>query len=85
MHGFGERDHDEPKALGLLRIERARRGLGPALLGRLGRRRAPEAGATSGQDEEDEGGNDLCSHTLVMRLRLLVQDESHPRLFEERH
>ena len=65
IHGFDEREHDEPKALGLLRIERARRGLRPALLARLGRRRAPEPGATSGQDEEDEGDNELCSHTWL--------------------
>ena len=29
IHGSDERDHDAPKALGLLRIERARRGLVP--------------------------------------------------------
>jgi hypothetical protein len=53
IHGSDERDHDAPKALGLLRIEGPRRGLGFARLGRLARRRAPEPGATSGQDEEE--------------------------------
>ena len=63
IHNSDERDHDEPKALSLLRIERTRHGLGPAGLARLARRRAPKPGATPGQDEEDESDNELCSHT----------------------
>jgi hypothetical protein len=85
IHGFDEREHDEPKALGLLRIERTRRGLRPALLARLGRRPAPEPGATSGQDEEGEGDNELCTHTLVTLFPLLVLGESQPPLLEARH
>jgi hypothetical protein len=86
IHGFDEREHDEPKALGLLRIERARRRLGPAGLARLARRRrAPGSGAPPGQREEDEGGDELCSHTLVTLFRLLVLAESQPPLLEERH
>src|SRR4029450_5693833 len=62
IHGSGERDHDEPKALGLFHIERTRRRLGSAGLAGLARRRDPEPGAPSGQDEENESDKELCSH-----------------------
>ena len=65
IHRCDEREHDAPEALGLLRIERARRGLGSASLLRLTprrTRRAHELDATRDHEAEEEGAHALCVH-----------------------
>jgi hypothetical protein len=83
IHGFGERDHDALKALGLLHIERARRGLGPALLARLGRGRTPSPAQPPVRMKRTRAA--MSYVRMVMLFRSPVPGESHPPLLEERH
>ena len=66
IHGRDERDHGAADPLGLLRIERVRRGLDPASLCglRCARRCGPYPGTTRSQEKEQQGNAPVCAHQL---------------------
>ena len=75
IHGGDEGGHDAADPLGLLRIERVRRGLGPAnLCGlRCAWRCAPNPGATRYHDKEQEGRAPVRPHQLYGNTNVTIR------------
>jgi hypothetical protein len=74
IHGRDEGGHDTADTLGLLGIERVRRGLGLAGLGGLrgAGRRGSYPGATRGQEKEQEGSATIRAHHVYRNTNVAI-------------